>query len=452
MKNFILSFILPRRMEEHRDMNLFIAIILFFLSMIICAGIPPKRMEKVIKKNYISDALVFDGTYEATFEKQSLPVYTVVNGEVEDYTLIDNKKVYDIQYKLADESVINLKIVYQFDVDNKHGIDKDVFSIDEYLKIDPFNTDHSLKQKDVLAVFTKTGIYYIYNHGYLHAYTASLETKLEEARYLNPQVWASTNLWSMYEHELIIDNGKAEFTENYYHPASLEEYESDPTGKNWKTSTPTSNKIHDFDYTPVKRYNNNLYELFNFNGGTNYGYFSYKNLELMGKEQLTLSENPLVELSDLMVNTKASDVRTQSYILSFFFVIILPIIWVLIIWLIMHKNGELVRFREYYAVASVSFLIPSIIIGIVGLFIPYYTISRFAMLLHAAYYFICVTRINSMSNGSKKSNNKKVIEAEVETNNTNSNSNISTKPIDTIDYNNTEIKKEENRSHVSQVE
>ena len=53
MKNLILSLILPRKMEEHRDMNLFIAVLLFVLSMILCAGIPAKRLTTVIKNNYL---------------------------------------------------------------------------------------------------------------------------------------------------------------------------------------------------------------------------------------------------------------------------------------------------------------------------------------------------------------------------------------------------------------
>ena len=152
MKNFILSFILPRKMEEHRDMNLFIAVMLFVLSMIICAGVPTKRLEKVIKNNYLTDCYVFDGTYDSEYEKQVMPTYKIVNGEVTSYNLINDKKVYDYVYKLKDGSNINLKVVYQLDVDDKHGIDPNVFSIDEYLNTNPFNDDHTLKQKDRIQI------------------------------------------------------------------------------------------------------------------------------------------------------------------------------------------------------------------------------------------------------------------------------------------------------------
>ena len=451
MKNFILSFILPRRMEEHREMNLFIAVLLFLLSMLLCAGIPNKRLEKIIKKNYLSDCCVFPGTYDATFEKPSLPVYSIINGEVDNYQLINDQKVYDIEYKLQDETVVNLKLVYQFDVDDEHGIDKSVFSIDEYLRTNPFNEDHSLKQKDVLAVFTKTGLYYIFNHGYAYGYVNNQEATLEQANYLNVQSWTDSGKWSIYEHDLEVIDGQEVFTEYYYHPKSLEEYEQDPTGKNWTEVRTTDTKIHDFDYKPIKKYNNNLYELFNYGGSSNVGYYSYKTLTTLGEDFMTFDENPLTEISDLLVLDLNSSVRTYNYILSFFYVVVLPIVWVLIVWLVMHKNGELVRFREYYAIASIAFLLPSIVIGIVGYFIPYQSISRFAMILHAGYYFVCVSRINSMGKGKVSSAKEQVIDVNpVETKNY---TDIKTKPIEQVNYSGQEEpKKSENRSHISEIE
>jgi hypothetical protein len=173
---------------------------------------------------------------------------------------------------------------------------------------------------------------------------------------------------------------------------------------------------------------------------------------VLGEEYLTFNENPLAEFSDLLVMDLNSSVRTYSYILSFFYVMILPIVWVLIVWLIMHKTGELVRFREYYAIASISFLVPSIIIGIVGFFIPYQIIARFAMILHAAYFFICVSRINSMNNkGLIKEPNKTF----VETNSTpvENNESIETKPINEVNYNQKEeVKSENNRPKISEIE
>ena len=453
MKNFILSFILPRRMEEHRDMNLFIVVLLFLLSMIICAGVPASRLEKVIKKNYLADCYVFPGTYEATFDKPALPTFTVVDGEIESYQLVNDQKVYEIPYTLEDGTKVNLTIVYQFDVDDEHGIDKQVFSMDDYLRTNPFNEDHTIKQKDVLVVFTKTGLYYIFNHGYNLNYISNPEGKLDNYSYLNVQTWRETDNWSIFEHDLKNNtDGTTTFTQYYYHPKDQAELDNDPTGKTW-TDIRTNNYKKEglSDYTPYQKINNNLFELFNYNGSSNVGMYSYKTLEVLGDDYLTFNDNPLTEFSDLLVMDLNSSVRTYSYILSFFYVMILPIVWVLIVWLIMRKNGELVRFREYYAIASISFLVPSIIIGIVGFFIPYQIIARFAMILHAAYFFICVSRINSMNNkGIVKEPNKKVIE--VNSSPIESNENIETKPISEVDYHKEEQKSENNRPKISEIE
>jgi hypothetical protein len=448
MKNFILSFILPRKMEEHRDMNLFIAVLLFLLSMIICSGIPTGRLTKVIKKNYLTDCYVFNGTYDATFNSQIMPTYEITNGEISSFKLINDKKVYDFEYKLPDESVINLKIVYQFDVDKEHGIDRNVFDIDEYLNQNPFNEDHSLKQKDVLAVFTKNGLYYIFNHGYSYGYVNNKEATLEQVHYLNIKAWADTGKWSIYEHELDMVDGQEVYTAYYVHPANAEELQNDPSGATWTYISTSKDALNGLEYTPKQRINNNLYELFHYSGTPNVGFYSYATLENLGKDYLTFDENPLAEMSDLLVLDLQSSVKTYNYILSFFYVMVLPIMWVLIVWLVMHKNGVLSRFREYYAVASVAFLVPSIIIGIVGLFIPYQIISRFAMILHAGYYFICASRINSMDKPVSNKENKAKKDSEI----IDVESEINTTPINELNYNEPEEHKEQNKSHISQIE
>lgn len=449
MKNLILSLILPRKMEEHRDMNLFIAVLLFVLSMILCAGIPAKRLTKVIKNNYLTDCYVFNGTYDAEFQKQALPTYEIVNGEISTFTLVNDKKEYDFVYKLQDESVINLKIVYQLDIDNEHEIDKNILDLDEYLNYNPFNDDHSLKQKDVLAVFTKTGMYYIFNHGYSYGYVNNKEATLEQANYLNVVEWNDTGKWSIYEHSLDTVDGKEVFTAYYRHPANAQELADDPFGKNWSLVDPSDKPLNGLDYTPKQRINSNLYELFHYSNAANVGYYSYKSLETLGSDYLTFDENPLTEMSDLLIMDLQSSIRTYNYILSFFYVVILPLIWVLIVWLVMHKNGELTRFREYYAIASVSFLVPSIIIGIIGFFIPYQLISRFAMILHAGYYFVCASRINSMTRNKSDSNKPKLVKQEV----IEVDEEIKPTPINQINYGDKEVNKpEETKTHISEIE
>ena len=97
----------------------------------------------------------------------------------------------------------------------------------------------------------------------------------------------------------------------------------------------------------------------------------------------------------MMVTSSVTSVKVYSYILAAFYVVLLPIMWVLIMWLILHKNGELQRLREYYAVAAAAMVLPSIITAIVGLWIPYTIMSRIAMIVQAVWYFVVCTIINT---------------------------------------------------------
>ena len=372
MKHFLLSIFVPRKMEEHRDLNLFLAVMIFILCALISVGIPSLRLKSLLKNNYLDECYSYADTYELTlegFNPASLPSFEidketkkVINVQ---YPNNEKQSVYELKYKAKDGLDVNLTLVYEFDVTNE---DELKFDLDAYLKQVPFDGNHNLISRDVLVIYTEQVFYYIFNRGYMLNYIDDKEGELETYHYINVGSWEQTGEWSVYKTERD-ENGKIV---------------KDASGE-------IIYKLEDGE----KVYNNNINQLFTNGASTNIGIFSYYELE-EANLPFTKLENPIQAFSDILVYCCAESVGTYSYILSFFYMVILPILWVLVMWLLMKKGSVLTRFREYYSIAAISFIAPSILTAIVGLFIPYTIISKVVMIVQAVYYFMVVSRINSM--------------------------------------------------------
>ena len=372
MKHFLLSIFVPRKMEEHRDLNLFLAVMIFILCALISVGIPSLRLKSLLKNNYLDECYSYIDTYELTlegFNPASLPSFEidketkkVINVQ---YPNNEKQSVYELKYKAKDGLDVNLTLVYEFDVTNE---DELKFDLDAYLKQVPFDGNHNLISRDVLVIYTEQVFYYIFNRGYMLNYIDDKEGELETYHYINVGSWEQTGEWSVYKTERD-ENGRIV---------------KDASGE-------IIYKLEDGE----KVYNNNINQLFTNGASTNIGIFSYYELE-EANLPFTKLENPIQAFSDILVYCCAESVGTYSYILSFFYMVILPILWVLVMWLLMKKGSVLTRFREYYSIAAISFIAPSILTAIVGLFIPYTIISKVVMIVQAVYYFIVVSRINSM--------------------------------------------------------
>lgn len=390
MKHFLLSIFVPRKMEEHRDLNLFLAVMIFILCALISVGIPSLRLKSLLKNNYLDECYSYADTYELTlegFNPASLPSFEidketkkVINVQ---YPNNEKQSVYELKYKAKDGLDVNLTLVYEFDVTNE---DELKFDLDAYLKQVPFDGNHNLISRDVLVIYTEQVFYYIFNRGYMLNYIDDKEGELETYHYINVGSWEQTGEWSVYKTERD-ENGKIV---------------KDASGE-------IIYKLEDGE----KVYNNNINQLFTNGASTNIGIFSYYELE-EANLPFTKLDNPIQAFSDILVYCCAESVGTYSYILSFFYMVILPILWVLVMWLLMKKGSVLTRFREYYSIAAISFIAPSILTAIVGLFIPYTIISKVVMIVQAVYYFIVVSRINSMPVNNKDKAEEVVIDIPTE--------------------------------------
>lgn len=399
MKDFILSFIIPKRIESHRDMNLFISVLLFILSFILCCSIPTFRIKPMVKGSYLDECLVYEGTYGSKLETEyALPQINIKDNMAyyADVEALD-QHVFDLVYKTEDDQTINLKIVYELDNDKSKELTH--INLNEYLNVNPFNEDKSIKSNDLLVVYTKDAFYYIYNHGYSNEYTSSPEgSDLEKYHYLVPTEWTKEDKWSFYKSDKnnLDENGFYRYREYYFLPGPTDNLQDPNT---WSEVSFDPEKTVEYDgikYSGYRKVTNYIDDIFQYGITNNIGKFTYAELNQYGNNCYN-NNNPLEAYSDIFVTLYGESMRTQNYLTGIIYIIVLPLLWMIAIYLIMHKNGELSRFREYYSVGSIALLLPSILISIVGMFVPYYRFASIYMIVHAGYYLFVISRINKIS-------------------------------------------------------
>ncbi|MBR2891617.1 MAG: YIP1 family protein [Bacilli bacterium] len=408
---YLSTFIIPKKMEVHRDMNLFVAVLLFLLSAVLCAGIGNFRLKTVLKNGYLGECYSYEDTFDLTlenFDSSMLPSFTMNEETYKAENIVwpngVQQSVYNLTYKAEDGLDVNMTLVYEFDKTTKDDLD---FDLNAYLQVNPYDGNGNLISRDILVVYTQDIFYYIFNRGYTLGYKPSEQDTLEAHHYLNVEKWALAKNWSMYK------------------------VQRDTEGNIVKDTN------GDLIYLPNaenKEYTRNINQLFTNGGERNVGIFSYLELD-KNNATYTKFENPLHDCANIMINTCKESVSIYGYILSFFYVVVLPILWVFVIWLLMRKNAEITRFREYYSICAASFLFPSLIGGIVTLFVPYTIISRIIMIAQAVFYFIVVSRINAVKTKNPPKQKEEVIDV------TPVHEDIKTRPVQEVLEDNTENRK-----------
>ena len=156
---FISTFIVPKKLEVHRDMNLFIAVLLFLLSAVMCAGIGNITLKSVLKNKHLTECYAYEDTYEVNldnFDVSNLPTFTI-NEETHKAENIVwpngvPQTVYNLTYKAERGLDINVTLVYEFDKTAKDDLD---FDLNAYLQVKPYDENHNLITRDILVVYPK---------------------------------------------------------------------------------------------------------------------------------------------------------------------------------------------------------------------------------------------------------------------------------------------------------
>lgn len=394
--NFILSFILPRRMVKHMNMKFLLALVLILVASVFNILSSSMRAKKDATKA-LEFPTLFTDVDGITFDNE-IPNVSLDNSESSGYVYIDgvkteqkgsglhlnadkngvytgtaikNDKTIVVTVVLADEtfsaagSMSNPAIVEGFDLDGY------------------CNQTVNDKTEYVLYVFTLDNVYYLFGL----SQTEDEKSTVAASNYFVYETDSEKNLI-------------------YYLPKDDSELAVNGYGKIDTTLwTRTASKTDTIDFTipdeykayeeqivPTKRHLKNIYNALYGN------VISYPNLDACGLEIKTLnSDFPEFQnqFKTSLVSVRASQINLSSLIVSAFITIIIPFILTLITWLL-SKSFYMKKYRQYYAIAAITFFDTSLVSIIVGIFVSYLSACFWILLGGTLYFITACFRINTI--------------------------------------------------------
>jgi hypothetical protein len=390
MVDFILSFILPRKMVRHRDMNIFIAVLLYFACFFVAIGSSNFVGTSYIKKHE-QDVLLYS-ELKALTDESPITLFPVEVEKTEAGTkqikFDENIHLERItsQTVLEDKTVITLLVFYDLDYDfqkpEEHPLN---FDLEGYFRHVPAENE-----KDMLFLVTKDYLFYIHNHGAFENGVKYFDKSQEGSVYK------------------VDDQGK----EIYYLPKdeteiSVNEFGDIDTTKWTEVVTSASAKDENGEYfkfitledqepekfTAVRRLNDNPIVALRTGFMLDYASAEFYNFELNGFSGKV--KDLAMEWYNFIVNVQASSIKLNNQIFGFLTIFIIPFLFIIATWLMSRKYGELTRFREYYVIAGVALVVPSLISFVLGFFMPYFSYARYFMFVQIGFYMLVIFRINS---------------------------------------------------------
>lgn len=449
--DFISSFVLPKKMMRYRNINFFIIVLIFLGCMFLCVGTSNLGLTRYIKNNKDSFRL-FNEVYDlSSEEKVNLPRFSIDESKsvITNFTIgeeVDN--VYELSFPLEDNKTLNLTLVYEPNVkindDEATSHDDRILNFDingYYYHLPKRTQDDELLEQDMLLVITNELIYYIFNHGCdlvkntdgnYNKYLESTGWNIMETKYVLPAnaeeiIYSDAekknidySKWTKIAkrgEEISIDGVtyKAYDTKEiaYFLPANKDEIVINAYGDiditKWTKLAEKAEEttfVDGVEYSTKTRINNNLHEVFVSDTSTRVGVFSLyqaQNLGInfgdLGNGVSTIEKKIVVEaIADLMVNSGASQLQYYNFFYALIFILFMPLLWTFATWAMSKKYGELTRFKEYYAICSVAFIVPSIIVALFTFIAqPYCFIAQYAMFLQVAFYIFAVYKINNIN-------------------------------------------------------
>ncbi len=444
--NFLLSLILPRKMYEHHSMKVIYSVLIFLLSVFIVlfsVNLSTKRFVKKALKapdfansEYVLTSDVDFPEYKLVQTANKSGYYLDVTGE-EDF-----KKTYHLSLNKVNNSDQTLDLVIVFDEgcdlfatddngEETYSIDPRLINLNSYV-----NQEFDSNKEYLLFIFTKKSFYYLYNLGkeydknhnlvdnsnmayggyekdsngnYMYYLPNEKNLSLEFNPELDEFGGYDTSKWSMEvskDKTLTLDGltisaqRRLKAVYEYYLPASSSEivkkddvYDYDLWSK--KASEGEKTTIDGVEYTARKKYTISLRNAI-YNGEYVY---SNLNTDSINQDGTNFSTNDninecLAQMIDLMVD---SDANIQKNMYSLFIIIInviFPLIWVLVTWLVSRKF-VMNKFREYYAICSITYLTTSVVGLILGFFIKFDSLMLILLAIELIYYIFVTFRINT---------------------------------------------------------
>lgn len=237
-------------------------------------------------------------------------------------------------------------------------------------------TKYDENEDDVLIIYTRNIIYYMFNRGYT----------LQKIK-----TGDSYNFITMPDQEGNLQND----IYDYYLPSDILEAKQDPS--TW-TKTATKDETVQYDGTTYNTHrivSKSLTKVF----GYNVPLISYNYCVTEDRYNGVLSTDPykVLEAFDYFhvvswgesVNLSTSCEKGLPY------GILIPLICIIITWVMSKKRGNLKTFKEYFNLAAFAFIPVAIIEFIVGFFLQYSLFIYFGVLLQLGVFILYAFRINS---------------------------------------------------------
>ena len=365
MKEFLLSLISPLKMRKYRYMTVFIAMLIFVVSVYVLA-FPNKMYMQMNKDKYLSQKIYvnayidlpeninMDSDFIANKYKVNDDFYMTSSSQTKG---IKHYYFEDIDVKLPEEEMKSINIHIVFDLEN--SVDAGLKEIrEEYKKIYSDDTDERI----------------------------SLATYLTYVEWIKLTDEEATAAWKNAKYEAI-------------HSAELDDLKADMA------------KLTNFDLFNINvnnTENNYMLMFFKDYAVSQIAYYdekaekmTYPSLQVIYQNLETKfdfsNHNNLKDFGNSFVESMFKPLSTSdqtSYLLQVVgYVIIFPAIFVLLLSWSMKKHGVMKTYKEYYNVAAISSILPLLVTFIIGWFVP--EIAPLYGALFCLYTLFAFIKINS---------------------------------------------------------
>lgn len=401
-KDFILSFILPRKMYRHHNMKFIYALFIFILSAFIILFSVNLSVKRFMRKNIGSprfEEIQYEKTASVTF-----PKYKIVKSENGGYYLDCDEPGTDgvdsyhnvvhtqlvgkrqNQKKILDVTTVFIEDMDLFKSDGTEivTIDQSIFHLENYLN-QPVQDNYEY----VLYIFTKKAFYYCYNLGKVKNANGNLvDAPTYQYAYQYDDSGAYRYFLPKDSSELVYDETYQTWDITLWSVETAEGEVATLQDANGQSVTVTSSRKHQENLRYALR-------------GGEYIYNNIVDIDELGKSDAVINlggnsnlPEVLAELYEVMVVADAQIQKSMYGLIAMIVNVLVPLLWVLITWL-MSRHFAMNKFREYYAICAVTYLSTSIIGFILGFFIEFTKLMLIVLIIELIYYIFVTFRINT---------------------------------------------------------
>ena len=341
MKEILLSLVSPLKMKRYRFMTVFIAMFIFVVSVYLVA-IPNQMYMKINKDLYLSQKIYVSAYIDLPEEKLPTEFISEKYKVNDNYEMVSSSKTKEVQkyyfenidVKLYKEEMKSINIHIVFDLEN--SVDTKLKAIREkYVELYPDDSDN---RKTYSAYLT---------------FVEYIKLSTEEAN----DTWVENKFKALKEVEdTVLEEQMRKLTNFDLFNININETENNYMLMFFK----------DYAVSQAAYYDEKAEKM------------TYPSMQVVYESQdlkFDFSEQTtLTELGNYFAQTMFNPLSTSdqtNYLLQVVgYVILFPAVFVLLLCWSMRKRGVMKTYKEYYNVAAISSIIPTLITFIVGWFVP----------------------------------------------------------------------------------